>query len=103
SKVLDIRSNYNYAWILSEKILSMYNYSGSLLYKMENIAYSSLVERYDKIFLIRNNRLSYFNELEKAYQLIETPELLTRQFLVTNETLYIYDSKFLHKFQLNNK
>lgn len=103
SKVLDLKSNYNYAWLLTEKFLYKYNYFGSLVYKMENTGYTSLVESNDKIFLIKNNRLSYFNELEKAYQLIETPELLTKQFLVTNETLYIYDSKFLHKFQLNNK
>ncbi|MCX7551764.1 hypothetical protein [Xanthomarina sp. F2636L] len=103
SKALDLKSNYNYAWILTEKFLYKYNYFGSLVYKIENMGYTSLVESNDKIFLVKNNSLTFFNESEKVYQLIETPELLTKQFLVTNETVYIYDSKILHKFQLNNK
>ncbi|MCX7546684.1 hypothetical protein OS188_01820 [Xanthomarina sp. F1114] len=103
SKALDLKSNYNYAWLLTEKFLYKYNYFGSLVYKVENQGFTSLVESNDKIFLVKNSHLSFFNESEKAYQLIETPELLVKQFLVTNETVYIYDSKFLHKFQLNNK
>src|SRR5690554_558066 len=102
SKVLDLKSNYNYAWLLTEKFLYKYNYFGSMIYKTENTGYTSLVESNNKIFLVKNNSLSIFDETEKVYQIIETPELLTKQFLVTNETLYIYDSKFLHKFQLNN-
>ena len=103
SKALDLKSNYNYAWLLTEKFLYKYNYFGSLVYKVKNQGFTSLVESNDKIFLVKNNSLSFFNESEKNYQLIKTPELLVKQFLVTNETVYIYDSKFLHKFQLNNK
>jgi hypothetical protein len=103
SKALDLKSNYNYAWLLTEKFLSKYNYFGSLVYKVKNEGFTSLIEDNDKVYLIKENNLYYYNETEEAFQLIKTPELLTKQFLVTNETLYIYDSKFLHKFQLNNK
>ena len=103
SKVLDLKSNYNYAWLLTEKFLYKYNYFGSMVYKIENSGYTSLVENNDRIYVVRDNRLSFFNEIENSFQLIETPELLVKQFLVTNETLYLYDSIFLHKFQLNTK
>ncbi|MEO8933481.1 MAG: hypothetical protein ABI295_04170 [Xanthomarina sp.] len=103
SKALDLKSNYNYAWLLTEKFLYKYNYFGSLVYKVKNEGYTSIVESNDKIFLVKHNRVSFFDEAARMYQLIEIPDLLTKQFLVTNESLYIYDSKFLHKFQLNNK
>lgn len=103
SKALDLKSNYNYAWLLTEKHLYKYNYFGSLVYKVINDGFTALVESNDAIFLVKEQQLYYFNEKETSFQLIKTPELLTKQFLVTNETVYIYDSKNLHKFQLNNK
>ncbi|MDX1317938.1 MAG: hypothetical protein R3262_10300, partial [Xanthomarina gelatinilytica] len=103
SKALDLKSNYNYAWLLTEKYLYKYNYFGSLVYKVKNDGFTALVESNDAIFLVKEQQLYYFNEKETSFQLIKTPELLTKQFLVTNETVYIYDSKNLHKFQLNNK
>ena len=103
SEALDLKSNYNYSWMLTEKFLYKYNYFGSLVYKVKNDGFSSIIESNEQIFLIKENDLYFFNETEQVFQLIETPKLLTKQFLVTNETLYIYDSKNLHKFQLNNK
>ncbi|MFL0354236.1 hypothetical protein [Xanthomarina sp. GH4-25] len=101
SKALDLKSNYNYAWMLTEKFLYKYNYFGSLVYKVKNDGFTSIFENNEQVYLVKENNLYYFNESEQVYQLIITPELLTKQFLVTNETLYIYDSKNLHKFQLN--
>ncbi|GGG33133.1 hypothetical protein [Bizionia arctica] len=101
SKALDLESNYNYAWLLTEKFLSKYNYFGSLIYKVKNDGFTSIVESNEKIYLIKEKSIYFYNETEDYFQLIKTPELLTKQFLVTNETLYIYDSKNLHKFQLN--
>ena len=102
SEVFALKSNYNYAWLLTENYLYKYTYFGSLVYKINNNGYTDLVENNGKIFLIKENKLYYFNENEGDFQLIKTPEMLSKEFLVTNETLYIYDSKFLHKFQLKN-
>lgn len=101
SKALDLISNYNYCWMLTEKFLYKYNYFGSLVYKVNNDGFTSFIEDNEHIYLIKENNLYFFNETDQTFQLIKTPELLTKQFLVTNETLYIYDSKILHKFQLN--
>lgn len=103
SKALDLKSNYNYSWMLTEKFLYKYNYFGSLVYKIKNDGFTSIIEDNEQVYLIKENNLYFFNESEQIFQLIETPKLLTKQFLVTNETVYIYDSKNLHKFQLNNK
>ncbi|TYA58015.1 hypothetical protein [Formosa maritima] len=101
SEALDLISNYNYCWILTEKFLYKYNYFGSLVYKVKNEGFTSIIEDNEHVYLTKENNLYYFNETEQVFQFIKTPELLTKQFLVTNETLYIYDSKNLHKFQLN--
>jgi hypothetical protein len=101
SEALDLISNYNYCWMLTEKFLYKYNYFGSLVYKVKNDGFTSIIEDNEQVYLTKENNLYFFNEAEQVFQLIETPKLLTKQFLVTNETLYIYDSKNLHKFQLN--
>ncbi len=101
SKALDLKSNYNYSWLLTEKYLYKYNYFGSLVYKVLNDGFTSIIENNSRVYLLKNTNLYFYNETDEVYQLIKTPELLTKQFLVTNETVYIYDSKFLHKFQLN--
>jgi hypothetical protein len=87
--------------MLTEKFLYKYNYFGSLVYKVKNDGFTSIIEDNEQVYLTKENNLYFFNEAEQVFQLIETPKLLTKQFLVTNETLYIYDSKNLHKFQLN--
>ncbi|PNQ73932.1 hypothetical protein C1T31_06300 [Hanstruepera neustonica] len=102
SNVLDLTSNYNYCWLLTENYLYKYSYFGSLLFKIENKGFSKLSESNDNIILNQGNALFYLDDKTQKITPVKTPELLINQFLVTAETLYIYDSKILHEFQLKN-
>lgn len=100
SAVLDLKSNYNSCWLLTEKYLYMYNYFGSLVKKLKNEGYSSLVENNENIILKKNDSLFYLRKESDKLLPIKLPNLLINQFLVTNETLYIYDNETLQQFQL---
>ncbi|WP_104734699.1 hypothetical protein [Hanstruepera ponticola] len=102
SEVLDLKSNYNYCWLLTENFVYKYNYFSSLLYKIKNEGYQKLAETNDNILLQRENELLYLDDKTQKILPLNLPELLIKQFLVTTETLYIYDSKILHEFQLKN-
>ena len=59
-------------------------------------------ENNDNLILERDQHLLFLDDKTQKITPIKTPELLINQFLVTTETLYIYDSKILHEFQLKN-
>lgn len=100
--VIQITSNYNTCWVLTKNYLYVYNYFGSLLKKMKNDGYSSLRECNGNIVLQKGNFLFYLKNNTGNAIPIQLPNLLIKQFFVTNETLYIYDDEFLHQYQLIN-
>jgi len=100
SEVLDLKSNFNECWLLTENYIYKYNYFGSLLLKLKNNGYTNLVESNGDIFLQKGNKLFFLRKETDTILPISIPELLIKQFFVTNETLYIYDEEFLHKYQL---
>ncbi|MGJ8591049.1 MAG: hypothetical protein ACSHXF_00785 [Aquaticitalea sp.] len=103
SNVIDIVSNYNFCWLLTEHFLYKYNYFGSLVSKIENIGFTSIAEDNGNLVVKKEENLLYFpKDFESSFP-IPLNELLINQFLVTNETLYIYDSKKLHQYQLKIK
>ncbi|EGV43511.1 hypothetical protein BZARG_1363 [Bizionia argentinensis JUB59] len=102
SNTLSLTSNYNYVWLLTEKFIYKYSYFGSLLYKIKNDGFTKLKERNDDIILQKENGLYFLNDKTQEIAPIALPTLLINQFLVTGETVYIYDSKILHEFQLKN-
>ena len=102
SNVLDLESNYNFCWLLTETHLFKYNYFGSLLYKIKNDGYTALHEANGDLVLKKDNALYYLAKESAEIQKIETSNLLINQFLLTNETLYIYEDETLNKFQLKN-
>ncbi len=103
SDILDMVSNYNFCWLLTENFLYKYNYFGSLTQKIKNEGYMAIDEDNGNLILQKENRLFYLKKGEDLSSKINTPELLINQFLVTNETLYIYHLQILTKFQLKNK
>jgi len=100
SHVLDLKSNFNFCWLLTEKFVYKYNYVGSLVDKFPNDGYSSIDENNGNIILLRENQLFLRKKNEAIINPIKHDGLLIKQFLVTNETLYIYDGEFLHQYQL---
>ncbi len=99
--VLDLKSNYNTCWLLTKDYLYVYNYFGSLLKKMDNDGYTQIVENNGNLILKKDNALVYLKDGTETPTTIKLPNLLINQFFVTNETLYIYDGEFLHKFKIN--
>lgn len=99
-KVLALKSNYNFCWALTKTHIYTFNYFGSLMSKIENDGYTSVEVNNGNLFLLKENSLSVMANGSDAIQKILIPNLLIKQFLVTNETLYIYDDEFLHQYQL---
>lgn len=100
SQVLDLKSDYNYCYILTEKFLYVYNYFGSLVNKIENKGYEELNFSKGMLLLRNNNDLYIFDKSLNLIKPLKIPNLLIKQFLVTDETLYIYDDENLRRYQL---
>lgn len=103
STVLDLKSNYNYCFLLTTNFLYIYNYFGSLIYKYPNTGFTAIDETNENLILKKENQLFYLKKDTKNTVPILTPSLLIHEFFVTNETLYIYDNKTLKQFHLKIK
>ncbi|MDN3666123.1 hypothetical protein ACFFU1_04655 [Algibacter miyuki] len=100
SAVLDLKSNYNYCWLLTKNYLYTYNYFGSLIKKTPNDSYMELAASNENLILKKDNALFYLSKTATQPVRINLPNLLINQFFVTNETLYIYSHKILQEFLL---
>ncbi|WP_038526650.1 hypothetical protein [Formosa agariphila] len=100
SEVLDITSNYNWCWLLTKEYLYQFNYVGSLVQKIKNEGFTKLDESNENIVLQKDNELFYLKKDTSSFIKINLPDLLIKQFLLTNETLYIYNLKTLNQFHL---
>ena len=100
SQVLNLVSNYNFCWLLTEKFLYKYNYFGSLVSKMPNNGFTQLRQFGENIILQKENSLFLQKENENQTIEIQLPDLLIKQFFVTNETLYLYDLQKVYEFKL---
>ncbi|MFB9056940.1 hypothetical protein ACFFU9_09320 [Mariniflexile ostreae] len=99
-QIIDMTSNYNYCYLLTEKHVLIYNYFGSLITKIDNNGFTSLSESNENVVLKKENALFFLKKDSKNIVPIALPNLLISAFFVTNETLYIYASEILHHFQL---
>ena len=100
SNVLDLKSNYNYCWLLTEAYLYKFNYFGSQILKIKNDGFNELVQVNENLVLQKNNRLFYLKKGTTQPLEIKLPKLLIKAFFVNDETLYIYDNKFLYKYKI---
>lgn len=100
SKILDLKSDYNYCYMLTENYLYIYNYFGSLINKIENIGFTEMAFSKPHIVLKKDNTLALLSKNSDEIRAITIPNLLINQFLVTNETLYLYHDEMLRRYQL---
>ena len=100
SIVLDLESDYNYCWLLTENYLYQYNYFGSMISKIENTGFTEIAKSNGHLVLKKGNRLYFKHKKQEEFIPINLPKLLINQFLLTNDSLYIYDLELLHKYQL---
>ncbi|WP_179354204.1 hypothetical protein [Winogradskyella vidalii] len=100
SEVLDLKSDYNYCYLLTKNYLYVYNYFGSLIHKIQNSGFDSLAFNKAHLILKQNESLYILEKSKTKIQPITHPKMLIKQFLVTNETVYIYDLNLLRHYQL---
>ena len=98
--LLDIKSNYNFCWVLTDKFIYTYNYFGSLVSKIDHEGFKQIEIDNDILFVLKENKIFYSDKNNNVFEELELPKLLINRFLVTNETLYIYHDEFLHQYQL---
>ena len=103
SNVLDLKSDYNYCYLLTENFLYVYNYFGSLIQKTKNSGFESLAFSKAHLILKKENRLYILGKNESEILPIQLPKMFIKQFLVTNETVYLYDENLLRHYQLKIK
>ncbi|WP_231632493.1 hypothetical protein [Mangrovimonas sp. TPBH4] len=100
STVLDLKSNYNYCWLLTEDYFYTYTYTGSLLSKVKNEGFTTMGIVNETLILKKGNQLYFLKNGQLQFHPIALPQLLIKQFLLTNQTLYIYDKETLTQFHL---
>ena len=103
SNVLDLKSDYNYCYMLTENYLYIYNYFGSLITKHKNEGYENLAFSKAHLVLRKENQLFMLKKNEAEIKAIKHSTILIDQFLVTNETLYIYNDEVLRQYQLKTE
>ncbi|MFK7782645.1 MAG: hypothetical protein AB8B90_09845, partial [Psychroserpens sp.] len=100
SLVLDLESDYNFCWLLTENYLYQYNYFGSMISKIENTGFTEISKSNGHLILKKEDNLYFKHKKKEEILPLNLPKLLINQFLLTNETLYIYDLEKLHTYQL---
>ena len=103
SQVLDLKSNFNYCWLLTKNQLYTYNYFGSLIKKIDNNGYTAIATDNENLVIMKGSNLFYLNKSDEQPVPILLPNLIINQFFVINETLYIYTHKTLYEFHLKIK
>ncbi|MDN3493900.1 hypothetical protein [Winogradskyella bathintestinalis] len=100
SEVLDLKSDYNYCYLLTKNHLYIYSYFGSLLHKIKNSGYDRLAFSEAHLLLKKADQLYILEKNKSEIHPISHPIMLINQFLVTNESVYIYHEKLLRNYQL---
>lgn len=101
SKVLDIVSNFNFCWILTENLLTKYNTYGSLLEKTTNIGFEELAEDNGNLVAKKDNTLFIRLKNSMEFEELLLPVTNVKDFYLNDKKLYIYDGEFLNEFHLN--
>jgi hypothetical protein len=95
-----MKSDTEHCWILTDRSLLVFNSQGGLIKKNEMPNYSDLA--LGNSFVVLFNESGYFlleNASEKPQKII-FDKMLTGWFFLQGQTLYIYDQKTVHEFQL---
>ena len=100
SEILDLKSDYNNCYMLTENYLYVYNYFGSLIAKHPNTGFTSMAFSKAHLVLKKDDGLDILSKNSDEIKPILDSNLLISQFLVTNETLYIYHDEILRQYQL---
>lgn len=99
--ILDIDSDYNYVWLLTDANVLCYNYRGSLIYSFKNDGFTKLKILNENIILKKKNELFFYNKKTKETLSIPVKHQLINSFFVSQQNVYIYELNTLYKYQIN--
>ncbi|GLB51092.1 hypothetical protein NBRC110019_01310 [Neptunitalea chrysea] len=91
-KVLDMKSNYNFCWVLSDKFIYQYNTYGSLLTKIPCTNGKLLISDKKDIMVVVNNQILQLNNSELTPINIDTDNF-SEYVSLNRDNLYIYQEK----------
>ena len=102
-EVISLVSNYKYCWVLTDTHIFKFNYFGSLITKLK-VSNVQQIKNYNNTLIFeRDNHLYYFSEDFLTENKLDIGNLLIKDFFVTNQSLYIYDSEHFIKYQIKKK
>jgi len=102
-EVISLESNYKYCWVLTDSHIYKFNYFGSLITKISVNNIEKIESFNDFLIFKRNNQLFYFDQDLLLENKLKLENLLIKDFFVTNQSLYIYDSEHFIKYQIQKK
>jgi len=100
-EVLDMKSDYNHCFLLTDKYLYVYSYFGNLESKHPNKGYTDMAFSAANLILRGKSSYFFYSKKQDLIRPIKGIDLLISQFLVTKETLYLYQDNLLYRYQLN--
>ncbi len=99
-EVLELVSNINYCFLMTERYIRVYNIYGSLIAKIPNKGYQKILQGNENLIATRDNYLYYINKETQETIKINSPEISIKDLQLTQEFLYIYDGNKVSKFKL---
>lgn len=94
-------SNFNFAWVVEENTISLYNIYGSFVEKLALDVPKTLIQSRGNLIVITQE--GFFYKAKKSSQFTEVflPDLQHKDSFLTNEILYIYDGQKMSTFELS--
>ena len=99
-EVISLVSNYKYCWVLTDSHIFKFNYFGSLISKLKVTKIQQIENFNNTLIFKRDNQLYYYSEDLLTENKFDLGDLLIKDFFVTNQSLYIYDSEHFIKYQI---
>ena len=97
---LELASDFNTCWVLSEDNLYHYNQYGSLLEKLPSGAIESLAVYDEKLFSIQNEKLYIKSKTKPFWQEIKNIPQGIQAFYLKAGNLYLYRSELISIYKL---
>ena len=95
-------SNFNFCWLVTDKVIYKFNIYGSLVEEMKNEGFSKLQSFNEQLYLFKNHNVYTIEKSKTKIDKILLPEIKAEQFYVTDEILYIYDLRKLYSFDITS-
>jgi len=101
SEIIQLKSNYNFCWLLQNKKLELYNSYGSFINSVQVPENFKFVENNNQVIGKNKDKWFVINKDKLALQPLTISENDVKDFYLNNENLYLYIDNFIYRYQLN--